>query len=1648
MADYIRRVLTGDITNLPRKDSNIIRVFTSSTFTDTVEERNRLMRDVYPSLRTYCQQRGLEFQVVDMRWGVRDEATADHKTNELCLQEIKNCQRLTPGPNFVCLLGNKYGYRPFPYKIKATEFEILVQVARETYDQPKHIDSLLEWYWKDTNSIPTEYVLQPITDQFPHYNDLSEANREKYQQERNQWWQIFTSFQRLLKIAARIAFERHLITFQQAHEYFSSVTEEEIECGILGSSNPGEQSLCYIRNISDIDLNLTDKNSKRYTDILEGEHDIEAQDYLSKLKRDRVLQRLGQHNVTQYEVPWSDGGINASDRLHEEYLNNFCKKFQLDVERLIDRSLQHAANEKARQSSLYKEVLHHAWFCQHKCASFRGREDTLNSVRVFLKDFDKREPLVIHGPSGSGKTSIMAVTAKLAKEWLGEGTVCIFRFLGTSPDSSSIRSTVLSVCLQVCEIYNMNPPNQDTQDDFSQLVRFFHGILAKLPVSAAKPFLLILDSVDQLSASNNAHLMNWLLKKCSQFVKIVVSVLPDYYDILPNLRRSLPVESSYIEVPLLTIGMGTQILDNWLAEIGRTLTDEQFELVVSSFSKCPQPLFLKLIFTEASRWASYTNVRGLDLGSNVPQAIRLLFQRLERKHGKTLTSRALGYITAARNGLTENELEDVLSLDDEVIDDVYQYWDPPVEGVIRLPSLLWARIRQDIDEFLTERQADGKTVIAWYHRQFWETAQTCYLSDPQEKQFRHSLLSEYFEGKWAGGRKKHITLTRRKKTIPESDRQVSGQPLMFSKSVFNLRKLSEMPFHLIHSRQTSLLENEVMFNFEWIHGKIQGQSLNDVIEDFALALEVRPEQDVRLIHDTLILASSNIKHDVNCLAPQLLARLLAFGQQSQKIDSLIKQCYGWCYEQTSALFIPQSACLISAGGPLRTNLRGHEQRVNEIVVTSDDKFIATSAEDSLINIWNSSNFDCLHTLRIADKGPSCLVLTPDEKCVIGSSNCAVGIWDIDTGEALRHFHNESAVTCLAVSPDGIFIITGGVDGVVRVWHTGNGKKRKTLSGHEGEINSIVVSSNGDVVTGSQDSTVRKWSLTTEETQAVFKGHSGPILCLVMSRDHGSAISGSEDKTIKIWDLKTRNCATLKGHGGLVKCLATLHDGRRIVSGSKDQSLKIWDLVTLQCCMTLKGHTDLIWRLAVASDDSFVVSASKDDMLRVWNPVSGECKQTLIGHSSWVSCIAITTDCKTIISGSNDKNVKLWHATGTEHACNKTAPSDHIIHHATQPECVAITTNGRWGLSGSKNDSLKLWDISTAKCVKSRAASVACIAVFHKSNQVVTGSHSGDIAMWNCESLDTQRTIRSHQAGVVSLQVSLDDSVIISASNDKTVGHFHVFSGKVDHLIGHSDAVLCIAFMHGEIKAISGSKDKTVRMWNLLTNCCERTFTGHTAAVGCLAATSDHKIIASGSGDFTLRIWSTDSGECLHKLEGHHDSIKCLGITDDNRFVIAGSHEGKDQLLLWDLENGNCARKFTGHTHAVMNLKILPSDGLERESSNDHILMTSSRDGTIKAWNIANGKLINSFDFQSQVKYFDVSPSDDGFSVVLVTKSGTVSVLKFYCPREEKETKQPKINDDSSSNALNHTHSRAKDSPSESCCSVSQCCNCCQKCTLM
>ena len=142
-------------------------------------------------------------------------------------------------------------------------------------------------------------------------------------------------------------------------------------------------------------------------------------------------------------------------------------------------------------------------------------------------------------------------------------------------------------------------------------------------------------------------------------------------------------------------------------------------------------------------------------------------------------------------------MEDLLSLDDEVLNDVYQCWTPPVR---RLQPLLWIRIRSDIGDYLIKRGADGTQVVFWYHRQFIEAARERYLTKDQANK-THANMSDYFLGKWSSGAKKPFVNKEEKEM--SMDRLVPKQPVMFDsgegKQIFNRRKLSELPFHLLHS---------------------------------------------------------------------------------------------------------------------------------------------------------------------------------------------------------------------------------------------------------------------------------------------------------------------------------------------------------------------------------------------------------------------------------------------------------------------------------------------------------------------------------------------------------------------------------------------------------------------------------------------------------------------------------------------------------------------------------------------------------------------------------------------------------------------------------------------------------------------------------
>ena len=130
------------------------RLFISSTFSDFSVERRLLQEYVFPEIKKYCNESNLNFQPIDLRWGVSNEAQLDQKTLELCLEEVR-ASKINPHPNFLIMAGDRYGWIPLPYLIERSEYEAIVTNIEKEEDK----ELLNIWYKLDENQIPASYIL-------------------------------------------------------------------------------------------------------------------------------------------------------------------------------------------------------------------------------------------------------------------------------------------------------------------------------------------------------------------------------------------------------------------------------------------------------------------------------------------------------------------------------------------------------------------------------------------------------------------------------------------------------------------------------------------------------------------------------------------------------------------------------------------------------------------------------------------------------------------------------------------------------------------------------------------------------------------------------------------------------------------------------------------------------------------------------------------------------------------------------------------------------------------------------------------------------------------------------------------------------------------------------------------------------------------------------------------------------------------------------------------------------------------------------------------------------------------------------------------------------------------------------------------------
>ncbi|MGZ6330320.1 MAG: putative nucleotidyltransferase substrate binding domain-containing protein [Parachlamydiaceae bacterium] len=207
-------------------------------------------------------------------------------------------------------------------------------------------------------------------------------------------------------------------------------------------------------------------------------------------------------------------------------------------------------------------------------------------------------------------------------------------------------------------------------------------------------------------------------------------------------------------------------------------------------------------------------------------------------------------------------------------------------------------------------------------------------------------------------------------------------------------------------------------------------------------------------------------------------------------------------------------------------------------------------------------------------------------------------------------------------------------------------------------------------------------------------------------------------------------------------------------------------------------------------------------------------------------------------------------------------------------------------------------------------------------------------------------VQSLKGHTVCAMATLGDNKLVSGSWDKTIKVWDLQSGSCLKTLNDPDSVLALAVLNDGTLA-SGSADRTIKVWDLQIGACLKTLEGHTKPVSSLALLGDGSL-ASGSWDNTIKVWDLQNGICLKTLKGHTGWLQALAPLG-NGTLASGSMD--KTIKIWDLQSGSCLKTLKGHTWGVQALAPL----------GDGTLASGSDDKTIKVWDLQSGACLKTLE---------------------------------------------------------------------------------------
>ncbi len=243
-----------------------------------------------------------------------------------------------------------------------------------------------------------------------------------------------------------------------------------------------------------------------------------------------------------------------------------------------------------------------------------------------------------------------------------------------------------------------------------------------------------------------------------------------------------------------------------------------------------------------------------------------------------------------------------------------------------------------------------------------------------------------------------------------------------------------------------------------------------------------------------------------------------------------------------------------------------------------------------------------------------------------------------------------------------------------------------------------------------------------------------------------------------------------------------------------------------------------------------------------------------------------------------------------------------------------------------------------------------------------------------------KVLTGHTSLALGVAVTADGRRAVSGSQDKTMRVWDLENLKcLTMLEGYNSTVLGVAVTADGRRAVFGSGDNTVQVWDLEKGTCIATLKGHTAVVWAVAVTADGRRAVSGSDDNTVRVWDLEKGTCIATLKGHTYIVLGVAVAADGRRAISGSDD--KTVRIWDLEKGICIAILKGHTSGVVGVAVA-ADGRRAVSGSD--------DNTVRVWDLQKGVCIAALEGHT-AGVWAVAITADGRRAVSGSNDNTVRV---------------------------------------------------------